>query len=104
MGGTLASRGLSTSLKGMGVNFPLSGLPGLRSSLGVEAVSTRGSTLAVLCVYTLQLNWFPTVRLYSVVHWINLPEAFILQLPSFSFQPSAFGLMKSALSLDPPAF
>ena len=97
MGGTLALRGLSTPLKGMGVNCPLSGPPGLRSSLGGEAVSTRGNSLAVLCVYTLQLNWFPAVCLYSVVHWINLPEA-------FSFQPSAFGLPMSAFSLDPSAF
>ena len=43
MGGTLALRGLSTPLKGMGVNCPLSGPPGLRSNLGGEAVSTRGA-------------------------------------------------------------
>jgi hypothetical protein len=104
MGGTLALWGLSTPLKGMGVNCPLSGPPGLRSSLGGEAVSTRGNSLAVLCVYTLQLNWFPAVRLYSVVHWINLPEAFSLQLPAFSFQPSAFSLQLSAFSFQPSAF
>ena len=28
----------------------------------------KGSSAAVLCVYTLQLNWFPAVCLYSVVH------------------------------------
>ena len=31
----------------------------------------KGSSLAVLCVYTLQLNWFPAVCLYSVVHCIT---------------------------------
>ena len=97
MGGTLALWGLSTPLKGMGVNCPLSGPPGLRSSLGGEAVSTRGNSLAVLCVYTLQLNWFPAVRLYSVVHWINLPEA-------FSFQPSAFSFWTSDFCLQPRSF
>ena len=99
MGGTLALWGLSTPLKGMGVNCPLSGPPGLRSSLGGEAVSTRGNSLAVLCVYTLQLNWFPAVRLYSVVHWINLPEAFSLQLPAFSFWTSNFCLQPRSFSL-----
>jgi hypothetical protein len=55
-------------------------------------------------VYTLQLNWFPAVRLYSVVHWINLPEAFGFQPSAFSFHPSAFGLPIFAFSLDPSAF
>ena len=36
---------------GQGFNCPLSGPPGLRSNLGGEAVSTRGNSLAVLCVH-----------------------------------------------------
>ena len=41
---------------GMGVNCPLSGPPGLRSNLGGEAVSARGSSLAVLCVHNTAEN------------------------------------------------
>ena len=37
-----------------------------RSSPGGEADSTWESSLAVLYVYTIQLNWFPAVGLYSV--------------------------------------
>jgi hypothetical protein len=40
----------SHRVAGLAVNCPLPGPPGLRSNLGGEPVSTRGSSLAVLCV------------------------------------------------------
>ena len=51
-----------------------------RSSLGGEAASTWESSLAVLCVYTIQQNWFPVVGLYSVyiVH-CTLYSVYIVQ-------------------------
>jgi hypothetical protein len=58
--------GPSNRVVGRMVNCPLPGPPGLRSSLGGEAASTWESSLAVLYVYTTQLNWFPAVDLYSV--------------------------------------
>ena len=48
-GGYTRPKGPFHPLKGMGVNCPLSGPPGLSSNLGGEAVSARGSSLAVLC-------------------------------------------------------
>ena len=73
MEGTLGLRALSTPLKGRGSTVlsqvrRAPGQPGRRSCLH------KGSSAAVLCVYTLQLNWFPAVCLQSCtcVHFIAL--------------------------------
>ena len=44
-------KGPSHRVAGLAVNCPLSGPPGLRSSLGGEAASMWESSLAVLCVH-----------------------------------------------------
>ena len=79
-GNLVEGNGLHTRLKGpshrvvvRAVNCPLSGPPGLRSSLGGEAASMWESSLAVLCVHnTAELvssSWFVQCvhcTLYSV--------------------------------------
>jgi hypothetical protein len=59
MGGTLA-RGLSTPMKGRGQLSPV------RQESGPAYFPVRESSLAVHCTYTIQPNWFPAVRFYSV--------------------------------------
>jgi hypothetical protein len=65
MGLTLALRGLFTPLKGMGVNCPLSGPPGLRYSLGGEAASTGEQFSCTVLYCTAELVPSSTV-LYTV--------------------------------------
>ena len=66
MEGTLGSRALSTPLKVRGLTV-LSQVRGLRTAWAEKLFSLhKGSSFAVLCVYTLQLNWFQAVCLYNV--------------------------------------
>jgi hypothetical protein len=78
---------------------------------------------AVLCVYTLQLNWFQQENQFSCTVWEHITAElvlsglfvqyctfsfvlsdFSLQLSAFSRQLSAFSLHLSAFSLQPSAF
>ena len=58
-------KGLSHRVVGRAVNCPLPGPPGLRSSMGGDCFHV-GEQFSVYCVYTIELNWFPAVGLYSV--------------------------------------
>jgi hypothetical protein len=66
-GGYTRPKGPFHPVEGQGVNCPLSG-PRAPGQPERRSCFYKGSSAAVLCVYTLQLNWFLSVCLYSVVH------------------------------------
>ena len=69
MEGTLGLRALSTLLKGRGSTV-LSQIRRAPGQPGRRSCFHKGSSAAVLCVYTIRLNWFQASFLYSVVHCI----------------------------------
>jgi hypothetical protein len=76
--------GGNTRLKGpfhpTGVNCSISGPPGLRSSLGGEAVSARGISLAVLCVHNTAELVFSSLFMHRV-HCIALALYVLIEIP-----------------------
>jgi hypothetical protein len=66
-GGYTRPKGPFHPFEGQGVNCPLSG-PRAPGQPERRSCFHKGSSAAVLCVYALQLNWFLSVCLYSVVH------------------------------------
>ena len=73
--GNPGNRGMEAAL---GLRAPPTALQGLRlivlsrvrggSGPALEEAATWETSLAVLCVYTIQLNWFPSVGVVQCVH------------------------------------